>query len=302
MRRLKSLNNFLSATESLLVFLDGLRDDLERALAPEQLQHLHRLAFKLLVDAEKVLDLLDDVRRKIGHVAEHVPRRLLERHRDHLDVLRPLVDHQYVTDRIAPDQRHRRDLLAAQHQYVQRVPVVRIGARDKTVVRRIVRRRVQDAIQNEHPRLFVDFVFVLAPLGDLDHRDEIFGRDALRRNVVPNVHNSSPPPPAASSWIKLYYTSPPIAIVLDIFFVILLPKPFFCANIIEQIAPKWWNWQTRRTQNPVMATSCGFKSRLRHQQRKARPYGKNTRLFCCLIFFAFWLASSLVRRRDRPKL
>ena len=206
------------------------------------------------------------MRRKIGHVAEDVPRRLLERHRDHLDVLRPLVDHQYVTDRIAPDQRHRRDLLAAQHQYVQRIPVVRIGARNKTVVRRIVRRRVQNAVQNEHPRLFVDLVFVLAPLGDLDHRDEIFGRDALRRNVVPNVHSSSPPPPAASSRIKLYYTSPPIAIVLDIFFVILLPKPFFCANIIEQIAPKWWNWQTRRTQNPVMATSCGFKSRLRHQK------------------------------------
>ena len=45
-----------------------------------------------------------------------------------------------------------------------------------------------------------------------------------------------------------------------------------------------------------------YKSRLRHQQRKARPYGKNTRLFYCLIFFAFWLASSLVRRRDRSIL
>ena len=27
-------------------------------------------------------------------------------------------------------------------------------------------------------------------------------------------------------------------------------------------------WQTRRTQNPLMATSCGFKSRLRHQYNK----------------------------------
>ena len=49
------------------------------------------------------------------------------------------------------------------------------------------------------------------------------------------------------------------------FSLILLPSVLFCANIIKQIAPKWWNWQTRRTQNPVMATSCGFKSRLRHQ-------------------------------------
>ena len=33
-------------------------------------------------------------------------------------------------------------------------------------------------------------------------------------------------------------------------------------------------WQTRRTQNPLMATSCGFKSRLRHQYNKNRTeYG-----------------------------
>ena len=28
----------------------------------------------------------------------------------------------------------------------------------------------------------------------------------------------------------------------------------------------WWNWQTRRTQNPLMETSCGFKSHHRHQE------------------------------------
>ena len=28
--------------------------------------------------------------------------------------------------------------------------------------------------------------------------------------------------------------------------------------------PKWRNWQTRRTQNPVLATECGFDSHLRH--------------------------------------
>src|SRR6266508_4386962 len=29
-------------------------------------------------------------------------------------------------------------------------------------------------------------------------------------------------------------------------------------------SPKWRNWQTRRTQNPVGETSCGFESHLRH--------------------------------------
>src|SRR6266508_4706936 len=30
-------------------------------------------------------------------------------------------------------------------------------------------------------------------------------------------------------------------------------------------SPKWRNWQTRRTQNPVGETSCGFESHLRHR-------------------------------------
>ena len=30
------------------------------------------------------------------------------------------------------------------------------------------------------------------------------------------------------------------------------------------VKPVCWNWQTRRTQNPLMATSCGFDPRHRH--------------------------------------
>ena len=29
-------------------------------------------------------------------------------------------------------------------------------------------------------------------------------------------------------------------------------------------SPEWWNWYTQGTQNPPVARSCGFKSRLRH--------------------------------------
>ncbi len=32
-------------------------------------------------------------------------------------------------------------------------------------------------------------------------------------------------------------------------------------------------WQTHQTQNLAMATSCGFKSRLRHQQAEHDSYG-----------------------------
>jgi hypothetical protein len=33
--------------------------------------------------------------------------------------------------------------------------------------------------------------------------------------------------------------------------------------------PKWRNWQTRRTQNPVPLGECGFDSHLRHSRRQA---------------------------------
>lgn len=39
--------------------------------------------------------------------------------------------------------------------------------------------------------------------------------------------------------------------------------------------PEWWNRKTRRTQNPVRATSCGFKPRLRHHGTSS-PY----KLYC----------------------
>ena len=33
---------------------------------------------------------------------------------------------------------------------------------------------------------------------------------------------------------------------------------------IVPLEPKWWNWQTRRIQNPLAVRSCGFDSHLRY--------------------------------------
>ena len=49
-------------------------------------------------------------------------------------------------------------------------------------------RGVEDAVQDQHPGLFVEFVFLFLPLGDLDIRDKVPGRDAFGRNVVPDIH------------------------------------------------------------------------------------------------------------------
>ena len=55
----------------------------------------------------------------------------------------------------------------------------------------------------------------------------------------------------------------------------------------------WWNWQTWRTQNPLMATSCGFESHHRHQKKallrkcffKRNPPNRWVK-YC----FAMWIA------------
>src|SRR5262249_50107004 len=37
--------------------------------------------------------------------------------------------------------------------------------------------------------------------------------------------------------------------------------------------PKWRNWQTRRTQNPVSLGTCGFDSHLRHLAPTSAGFG-----------------------------
>ena len=51
--------------------------------------------------------------------------------------------------------------------------------------------------------------------------------------------------------------------------------------------PEWWNWQTCRTQNPVVAIPCGFDPRFRHQQ-KDHLSTKTNGLFWMMFAFGKW--------------
>ncbi len=44
-------------------------------------------------------------------------------------------------------------------------------------------------------------------------------------------------------------------------------------------------WQTHQTQNLAVATSCGFKSHLRHQRN---PHGYDIKSWSCGFFFYFF--------------
>ena len=61
--------------------------------------------------------------------------------------------------------------------------------------------------------------------------------------------------------------------------------------------PVWWNWQTRRTQNPVVAIPCRFDPDYRHQEktdnRLSFSFSFEREVFFSLIFL-FEVISSLL--------
>lgn len=75
--------------------------------------------------------------------------------------------------------------------------------------------------------------------------------------------------------------------------------------------PVWWNWQTRRTQNPVVAIPCGFDPHYRHQIKKdtygcpflfgARHLQRPMRGNPALPYSFRFCKSSTVSTRNRPQ-
>lgn len=99
-----------------------------------------------------------------------------------------LIHHLDDPDGITAHQRHGDDAFLAEHQHIERVAVLGIGAGDEPVVCRIVGGGVQDAVEPEQAGFLVHLVFVFAALGNFDDRGKILGADARRGDVMPDVH------------------------------------------------------------------------------------------------------------------
>src|SRR5262249_15112440 len=105
-----------------------------------------------------------------------------------LVVLSLLVAHPHQADGAGAEQHAGDDRLLAEDQHVERVAVVAVGARDETVVGRVVDRAVQDATDHQQAGRRVQLVLDFRPLGDLDVGREP-GRDVVgQRDVVPGVN------------------------------------------------------------------------------------------------------------------
>ena len=172
----------------LLVRLDAFGDDLAGDDVPLGLGDVGLFALELLVDGEEMLHFVHHVRgeivdRLIGRVG-----RVAVRQGDDLLVHLAPVLHRDHADREAADERAVQDRLRAEDQHVERVAVLRESAGDEPVVRGIVGRGIKDAVQDQHPGLFVEFVLLFLPFRDLDTGEKIVRGDAFGRYVVPDVH------------------------------------------------------------------------------------------------------------------
>ena len=128
------------------------------------------LAFEVLVDGEEVGDLLEHVRIDLGEVPDILVARIVFADGEHLFVGEALVEH--LEHANGTDFHHAAGEAGCvdQHETVQRVAIRGEGAGDKTVVARIVNRRVKIAIQPEDMQFLVVLVLVDSFVGDLDDR------------------------------------------------------------------------------------------------------------------------------------
>ncbi len=99
--------------------------------------------------------------------------RVLERHAQDLVVAAHLVLHPVHADCAAPDEAARERRLLHQHERVQRVAVLAQGALDEAVVRRVLSRGEERAVQPDATGLVVHLVLVAVTLGDLNRNVEI---------------------------------------------------------------------------------------------------------------------------------
>lgn len=67
------------------------------------------------------------------------------------------------------------------------------------------------------------------------------------------------------------------------------------------LMPEWWNWQTRRSQKPLMVTSWGFDSPLWHHFTKSRREN-GIDPFQCNYSVTIFPTRKLIEAREEKKL
>ena len=132
---------------------DGVSDDLDGALPALDVPGHGLLALQSLVDGEEVGHLVEDVVGQFGDVLVVFIGGVGEGDGNDLLVVLAVVQHGDVADGVAAHQGQGIQHLGAQHQHVQGVAVVAVGAGDEAVVGGVVGGGVEDAVQDDEAGL-----------------------------------------------------------------------------------------------------------------------------------------------------
>src|SRR5690625_1392027 len=147
--------------EGLARPLDGPLDHLEsfdRVTPALDLDPLAR--FQILVVLEEVRNLVDQDLGELaiaGNLAV-VGMQGVDRYREYLLVLALFILHHQHTDRPYLDDSARHDRVAAEHQHIDRITVIRQRVRHEAVVAGVMHRRVQEAVDVERAGILVQLV------------------------------------------------------------------------------------------------------------------------------------------------
>ena len=136
---------------------------------PEEALDLDGLVLEHLVVLEEALELAREVARKLRDVAELRIGRIIDMDGDDLVVGHPIIEHAHQADGARAHHGERYHRLVAEHQHVERIAVLAVGARHESVVRRVDDRAVEDAIDAQEAALLVELVFHARATRDLDH-------------------------------------------------------------------------------------------------------------------------------------
>src|SRR5882757_2968922 len=147
--------------------------------------HFHSLAFQLLVVLEKPAQHEEPMLRHLARLAIRVELRIFGRDRDDLMILLAGVDHRHHADRPRIDDGQRDYGFLAQYQHIERIVVLRERLWNKSVVCRIVNRRVENAVEFDQPADLVELILHARTKRNLDNRVELLRKQTARSDVVP---------------------------------------------------------------------------------------------------------------------
>ncbi len=176
--------------EPFLVALYRLVDHPSRDLALLPAHDLHPTAFEVLVDMEEVLHFPQIMLRNVGDVEVLVVIRVVSWDCQDLVVGFPTIEHPQHPQWPAVDLASGKRRLVQVDEHIEWIAILVQGARNETIVTRIVDRGIEHPIETDHPARLVELVLVATAARNLDDRGDVVGGMYSSGQLVPEIDHA----------------------------------------------------------------------------------------------------------------